>query len=156
MNLSPNMLVSDQQETGVKHCPRCSQDLPLTDFGICRARKDRLNLYCRDCTREKVRAQRAMLKTIPRRKRNKVAIGTKEWVRRGRDAQDRVLRAIDAGAKTQASIRELTILSVDQVSDAIADLMFPADNRPRIGFMLRSIPEASWDSEHNIYYRIAA
>lgn len=153
MNLDPVYM-----GTPLKHCPFCHEDLPISEFGLCRARKDGLNLYCKACIRVKVKAQRESVKGMPRpeRKPNYVSPGSKEWVRRGIDAQDKVLRAIEAGGKTQNRIRELTLLTVDEVSDAIADLMFPADGQPKVGFRLRSIPEASWDSEHNVYYRIAA
>src|SRR5687768_18519804 len=46
----------------VKHCPICSQDLPITEFGICRARKDGRNLYCKSCIRQKVTQSRRALK----------------------------------------------------------------------------------------------
>src|SRR5437016_13550440 len=45
-----------------KHCPTCSQILPLTEFGICRARKDGRNLYCKSCIRKKVTESRRVLK----------------------------------------------------------------------------------------------
>src|ERR1700704_4611733 len=45
-----------------KQCPICSQVLPLTEFGICRARKDGHNLYCRGCIRKKVTDSRRALK----------------------------------------------------------------------------------------------
>lgn len=37
-----------------KCCPRCNETKLLTEFGVCRARKDNLNLYCKLCAREKV------------------------------------------------------------------------------------------------------
>src|ERR1051325_7486982 len=46
----------------VKHCPICSKDLPITEFGICRARKDGRNLYCKSCIRQKVTQSRRALK----------------------------------------------------------------------------------------------
>src|SRR6266566_3791283 len=45
-----------------KQCPICSQVLPLTEFGICRARKDGRNLYCKSCIRQKVTESRRALK----------------------------------------------------------------------------------------------
>src|SRR5712664_797474 len=45
-----------------KLCPICSQVLPLTEFGICRARKDGRNLYCKGCIRQKVTESRRALK----------------------------------------------------------------------------------------------
>src|SRR5919106_4985058 len=55
-----------KQEThlapNVKHCPICSKDLPISEFGICRARKDGRNLYCKSCIRQKVTQSRRALK----------------------------------------------------------------------------------------------
>src|SRR5262247_3482180 len=45
-----------------KHCPICAQELPLNEFGICRARKDGRNLYCKSCIRTKVTQSRRALK----------------------------------------------------------------------------------------------
>src|SRR5436189_4315220 len=45
-----------------KFCPICSQDLPLSEFGVCRARKDGRNLYCKSCIRKKVTDSRRALK----------------------------------------------------------------------------------------------
>jgi hypothetical protein len=46
----------------VKHCPICTNDLPISEFGICRARKDGRNLYCKSCIRHKVTQSRRALK----------------------------------------------------------------------------------------------
>src|SRR6476660_1722942 len=46
----------------VKHCPICTQELPISEFGICRARKDGRNLYCKSCIRNKVTQSRRALK----------------------------------------------------------------------------------------------
>src|SRR5262249_23822006 len=45
-----------------KQCPICTQDLPLEEFGVCRARKDGRNLYCISCIRKKVTESRRALK----------------------------------------------------------------------------------------------
>src|SRR5437773_5596863 len=45
-----------------KNCPICSQHLPLSEFGVCRARKDGRNLYCKSCIRKKVTESRRALK----------------------------------------------------------------------------------------------
>src|SRR5438045_6786799 len=45
-----------------KNCPICSRQLPLSEFGVCRARKDGRNLYCKSCIRKKVTDSRRALK----------------------------------------------------------------------------------------------
>src|SRR5258706_14053396 len=45
-----------------KECPICAQNLPLTEYGICRARKDGHNLYCKSCIRKKVSESRRAFK----------------------------------------------------------------------------------------------
>ena len=47
-----------------KDCPICSQSLLLSEFGICRARKDGRNLYCKSCIRKKVTSSRQILREI--------------------------------------------------------------------------------------------
>ncbi len=56
-----------------KQCPICSQVLPLTEFGICRARKDGRNLYCKDCIRQKVTESRRALKAYKSVSRGRLA-----------------------------------------------------------------------------------
>ena len=46
----------------LKHCPICAQELPIAEFGVCRARKDGRNLYCKSCIRNKVTQSRRALK----------------------------------------------------------------------------------------------
>src|SRR6195256_2367758 len=46
----------------LKHCPIGSQELPIAEFGVCRARKDGRNLYCKSCIRNKVTQSRRALK----------------------------------------------------------------------------------------------
>src|SRR5205809_6239393 len=46
----------------LKRCPRCEESLPLSEFGICRARKDGLNLYCKRCIRQKIALSRQALR----------------------------------------------------------------------------------------------
>src|SRR3989440_10435419 len=45
-----------------KRCPRCEESLPLSEFGVCRARKDGLNLYCKRCIRQKISLSRQALR----------------------------------------------------------------------------------------------
>src|SRR5262252_7901843 len=46
----------------LKRCPRCEESLPLSEFGVCRARKDGLNLYCKRCIRQKIALSRQALR----------------------------------------------------------------------------------------------
>src|ERR1044072_6409384 len=46
----------------VKNCPICTNELPISEFGICRARKDGRNLYCKSCIRQKGTQSRRALK----------------------------------------------------------------------------------------------
>lgn len=55
----------------MKHCPVCEKDLPVTSFGICRARKDGRNLYCKGCIRQKVQVGRRALKDYNAAKKNR-------------------------------------------------------------------------------------
>lgn len=48
----------------LKRCPRCEGSYPLSEFGICRARKDGLNLYCKPCIRQKINAGRQDLREM--------------------------------------------------------------------------------------------
>src|SRR4029078_13241682 len=56
--------MKEETELGppVNHCPICTQELPISEFGICRARKDGRNLYCKSCIRNKVTQSRRALK----------------------------------------------------------------------------------------------
>jgi hypothetical protein len=50
------------EEETTKDCPICNESLKLSEFGVCRARKDGRNLYCKGCIRKKVAEQRASLR----------------------------------------------------------------------------------------------
>jgi hypothetical protein len=124
-----------------KHCPLCSQMLPLTQFGICRARKDGHNLYCRDCIRKKVsesrrtqkayksiREQYATHKVLepdaqpPDEVENSVDRSEQRQLIRMTPAE-RVREAIRNGAKTQKEIAQTTKLGKDEIGDALANLL---------------------------------
>ena len=55
-------LVAEVIEIELKRCPRCEESLPLSEFGVCRARKDGLNLYCKRCIRQKIALSRQALR----------------------------------------------------------------------------------------------
>jgi hypothetical protein len=92
-----------------KPCLQCDQDLPISDFGICRARKDGRNAYCKACVRQRVSAGRSRVREM---KTKKVIETTTK----------RVQRAIRAGFHTREAIQEATSLPMDDVCDALAVL----------------------------------
>jgi hypothetical protein len=123
----------------LKRCPRCEESLPLSEFGICRARKDGLNLYCKRCIRQKIALSRQALREYKtaRSKHNpispkpritldgKVAFSPRRIARmlRKLSPADRVREAIRCGARTQREIAHVTKLPKDEVCDALANLL---------------------------------
>ena len=137
----------------LKQCPRCpsrGRDAwhSITDFGICRARKDGLNLYCKQCIREKINAGRQSLRAwraeqkrlrAARREQEPAAASaprplysdeirrrlTRHAARslRSGSPSERVLEAIRHNAHTQKEICSLTKLPKDEVCDALATLL---------------------------------
>lgn len=121
----------------LKFCPRCKQHLPSSDFGVCRARKDGLNLYDRLCIRQKIAASRQALREY---KQARVAAGHKEKpkvvlekvalspariarILRKLSPADRVREAIRCGAHTQKEIAQVTKLPKDEIGNALASLL---------------------------------
>lgn len=123
----------------LKHCPICANDLSISDFGICRARKDGRNLYCKSCIRNKVTQSRRALKEYKSARKKYIdqqvelsdllhtehpngnhyspkAISKLSPVERVRDAVRR-------GAKTQREIAQETKLGKDEIGDALANLL---------------------------------
>lgn len=45
-----------------RRCGLCAEDLPVGDFGICRARRSGRNLYCKECIRKKGKQGRRVVK----------------------------------------------------------------------------------------------
>jgi hypothetical protein len=125
----------------LKRCPRCEEALPLSEFGVCLARKDGLNLYCKRCIRQKIAQSRQALReyknarikhgatVVPERSR--VSIDAKAGFSPRRIARmlrklspaDRVREAIRYGAETQTEIAQVTRLPKDEVCDALANLL---------------------------------
>src|SRR5690348_17571726 len=108
-------MIEIQTAPQVKHCPICSTELPISEFGICRARKDGRNLYCKSCIREKVTQSRRALKAYREaRKKYRLQIeaailleetGVPEFAGFVKLAPvDRVRLAIQRGARTQRDI----------------------------------------------------
>ena len=122
----------------VKLCPICSKELPVSEFGICRARKDGRNLYCKSCIRNKVTESRRALKeykSARKRYMTQVEIPEPEspesspaqpYVSRPLSKLspvDRVRDAIRRGSRTQKEIAQETKLGKDEIGDALANLL---------------------------------
>ncbi|HUE83288.1 MAG TPA: hypothetical protein VMM84_14330 [Pyrinomonadaceae bacterium] len=131
-----------------KRCPICSELLPLSEFGICRARKDGRNLYCKSCIRHKVSESRRALKEYKSARKRFVGTESTDSAELAGDAQasdrvtersngsgsysravgkltpvDRVREAIRKGARTQKEIAQETKLGKDEIGDALANLL---------------------------------
>lgn len=124
-----------------KKCPICSQTLPLSEFGICRARKDGRNLYCKGCIRKKVTDSRRALKEFrsarkkyasePILENDTVLLSEGQLPSSTSDPRtlrrmsplERVKEAIRNGARTQKEIRNKANLNDDEVGDALANLL---------------------------------
>jgi hypothetical protein len=124
-----------------KNCPICSQQLPLSEFGVCRARKDGRNLYCKSCIRKKVTESRRALKEYRSARKRYVNqplsehSGTSLLDRDSSSSSnytrllsklspvERVREAIRKGARTQKEIAHETRLGKDEIGDALANLL---------------------------------
>lgn len=124
-----------------KNCPICSQDLPLSEFGVCRARKDGRNLYCKSCIRKKVTDSRRALKEYRSARKRYVSqpLLDNSWSTTSAGDSpppahytrlfsklspiERVREAIKKGARTQKEIRKGAGLGDDEVGEALANLL---------------------------------
>jgi len=133
-------LLAEITEIELKRCPRCEESLPLSEFGVCRARKDGLNLYCKRCIRQKIALSRQALReykqargkhnsTVADHSRvtldNKTSLSSRRIARmlRKLSPEDRVREAIRCGSHTQKEIVQVTKLPKDEVCDALANLL---------------------------------
>ena len=134
-------LLAEVSEVELKKCPRCEESLPLSEFGVCRARKDGLNLYCKRCIRQKISLSRQALREYKKVRvkhggstgtdraqltlNNKTALSSRRIARmlRKLSPADRVREAIRCGAHTQKEIAQVTKLPKDEVCDALANLL---------------------------------
>jgi hypothetical protein len=123
----------------VKHCPICAIDLSISEFGICRARKDGRNLYCKSCIRNKVTQSRRALKEYKSARKKYIAeqvelsdlihsenAGSHHYSPKAiskLSPVERVRDAIRRGAKTQREIAQETKLGKDEIGDALANLL---------------------------------
>lgn len=129
MDLTPN----------VKHCPICSLELPISEFGICRARKDGRNLYCKSCIRQKVTQSRRALKEYKSARKRYISQQVEISELLNSDTSngthytakslsklspvERVRDAIRRGSRTQREIAQETKLGKDEIGDALANLL---------------------------------
>jgi len=135
-------LAAEVKEIDLKKCPRCEESLPLLEFGVCRARKDGLNLYCKRCIRQKIAVSRQALREYKKARvkngtssatadRSRLTLNSKTVFSSRRIARmlrklspaDRVREAIRCGAHTQKEIALVTKLPKDEVCDALANLL---------------------------------
>ena len=126
----------------LKKCPRCDESLALSEFGVCRARKDGLNLYCKQCIRKRIaQSRQAMREYKTARNRHGVNLLGKRAVVETNDSPaefsagymarmlkkltpaERVREAIRSGARTQKQIAHETKLAKDEIGDALAHLL---------------------------------
>jgi len=133
-------LLAEVSQIELKKCPRCEESLPLSEFGVCRARKDGLNLYCKRCIRQKIALSRQALREYKKARvkhgtsstePSRLTINSKSVFSSRRIARmlrklspaDRVREAIRCGAHTQKEIALVTKLPKDEVCDALANLL---------------------------------
>jgi hypothetical protein len=123
----------------VKHCPICSNDLPISEFGICRASKDGRNLYCKSCIRHKVTQSRRALKEYKSARKKYISQQVEIAELLSADSSsgahypakamsklspvERVRDAIRRGSRTQREIAQETKLGKDEIGDALANLL---------------------------------
>jgi hypothetical protein len=128
-----------QLSPDVKHCPICSNDLPISEFGICRARKDGRNLYCKSCIRHKVTQSRRALKEYKTARKKYISqqvdiaellsadtSGSAQYPTKAiskLSPVERVRDAIRRGSRTQREIAQETKLGKDEIGDALANLL---------------------------------
>lgn len=124
-------------EISIKNCPICSLQLPLSEFGVCRARKDGRNLYCKGCIRKKVTDSRKALKEYRSARKRYVGqpisesgsfldgepSGNYPRILSKLSPVERVREAIKKGASTQKEIAQETRLGKDEIGDALANLL---------------------------------
>lgn len=123
----------------VKYCPICTKELQISEFGVCRARKDGHNLYCKSCIRNKVTQSRRALKEYKSARKKYIAqqVEMTDLVHSDHSGSvhhthksvsklspvERVRDAIRRGARTQREIAQETKLGKDEIGDALANLL---------------------------------
>lgn len=135
------MKAESDRSVEMKDCPLCNQSLSLSEFGICRARKDGRNLYCKSCIRKKVTESRQALREYKSARKRYVslqALDANEMAQVDTESQasqhvprvisklspiERVREAIKKNARTQKEIAQETKLGKDEIGDALANLL---------------------------------
>src|SRR6476620_1871864 len=123
----------------LKNCPICTKELPVSEFGICRARKDGRNLYCKSCIRQKVTQSRRALKEYKTARKKYISqqVDIAELLSNDSSGNghyhakamsklspvERVRDAIRRGSRTQREIAQETKLGKDEIGDALANLL---------------------------------
>jgi hypothetical protein len=129
----------EELDDSLKTCPICNKELRLVEFGVCRARKDGRNLYCKGCIRKKVTDSRRALKEYRSARRRYVSQPLSEQgatlfsdgetsagyprILSKMSPVERVKEAIKKGARTQREIAQETRLGKDEIGDALANLL---------------------------------
>lgn len=129
------MKSNSERALETKDCPICAQALPVSEFGICRARKDGRNLYCKSCIRKKVTESRQVLREYKSARKRYVSQQSLEAQGSDSSSQnlsrmlsklspiERVREAIKKNARTQKEIAQETKLGKDEIGDALANLL---------------------------------
>jgi len=129
------MKESVEPTSETKVCPICLKELLLIEYGVCRARKDGRNLYCKSCIRKKVSDSRKAFKAYksvrhqyierPLNGKEKTTTrrpGVMQQVSKMSPAE-RVREAIKLGARTQKEIAKRARVGNDEVGEALANLL---------------------------------
>jgi hypothetical protein len=128
-----------QSPPKLKNCPICTKELSISEFGICRARKDGRNLYCKSCIRQKVTQSRRALKEYKTARKKYISHQVEVAELLSSDSSsnghyhakamsklspvERVRDAIRRGLRTQREIAQETKLGKDEIGDALANLL---------------------------------
>jgi len=108
----------------MKHCPACEQDLELSEYGVDNSRDNGLNLYCKVCIRRKItegRMKRRVYAQAHKLHRKPCRAAEPLW-RKNLSPRTKVILAIERGEQSQRGIQAVTRLSIDQVTDILAEL----------------------------------
>lgn len=103
----------------MRFCPDCKKPKPLKAFGVNKARKDGIHLYCKHCANEQTLERRELIKAM--RAANKAARIKAKL--QEHEPEQRVLFAIKEGARTQTQIKTKAKVYDEQLGLALVQLM---------------------------------